>query len=551
MGLLDFSRRRDKPEDRSVVVYNGNDLTGAWLWNSAVSDAGVTVTRDSALGLDTVWAGVNRVATDIAKMPLKVYKRGEGSTKQQAEKHPSYFLLHDEPNIETVAFTFKQTLVAHSLLTGNGYAWIERKPTGDPHALWVLDPDSTWPTRINGQLFYKVQGANGQPMLLDADDVLHFKNLSPDGLVGYSVIDLLVNALGGALATRKFANVYFENNARPSVVIEFPEGRGLKDKEAIERFRESWSKIHAGVDNAHRPAILEDGAKLSSVTITAEDAQLIEKSKFDVRVVANILDIPPHKIGDDSRTSHNSLESENRDYLSRIDGRLVMLEQECSKKLTRTKERRTRTHFVEFVREAFLQADKKTEQEVLTERVNNGFLTLNEARDIQNKPRYDIDEADKPRMPVNHMPVDAPPEPAPEPPQDPDPPEQEENSHLEASLRQIFRDTATRMISRLSVHAERAAKKPEQYNDTIDAIADKHGTVVRDALSSPLEAIHAYNGSTNTVTVHRDFVVDFCTEALNAADCQPDDLVENVCTRLASFTGAIVPKYETLLFGSS
>ncbi len=562
MGLLDYFRSKDNTDKRAVVTYSGADTSGAWLFGGTRSDSGVVVTKETALGLDTLWAGVRMVATDIGRMPLKVYKR-KGSTKEAAAKHPAYHVLHDEPNPESVPLTFWQTVMGHAMLNGNAYIWIDRNGYGDPASLWILIPEETYPVRVDSKLYYETLGEQGRRIVLDGDDVLHIKNMSPDGLIGYNVIDLLKNAIGGSLATRKYANVYFENNGRPSVVIQFPEGRGLKDKEAIDRFRNSWASLHGGAANSHRPAILEDGANLADVKITAKDAQLIEKANLDIKTIANVLNIPAHKIGGEGgRTSYSSLESENLDYLSRLDGWLVMIEQECSKKLTRTKERKTRTHFVEFERGAFLRADKKTETEVLVMELNNGLRTRNEIRDIKNLPHFEQDEADIPLMPVNHAPLGQQ-----VTGQEPDNTGQEETEQdnteqesepvvqksraMEDALRSVTYDTIKRMFGRLTVHAERAAKKPGTYNDSIDAIAEKHGETVRAALEQPLSVVFCFNGSTNAEAIRRDFVADFTQAAIEAGDVSAEDLAESVGLKLVTFSRKKTAEYGKLLFGSS
>jgi len=70
------------------------------------------------------------------------------------------------------------------------------------------------------------------------------------------------------------------------------------------------------------------------------------------------LKLPPHKLGDSSRTAYNSLEQENQSYLDEaLDGWFVTWESECFIKLLTEDQKRTDSHVVEFVREALLRAD--------------------------------------------------------------------------------------------------------------------------------------------------------------------------------------------------
>ena len=41
-------------------------------------------------------------------LPLKVYKRLNNGGKDEAQDHPAYYLIHDEPNPELTSFTWRE-----------------------------------------------------------------------------------------------------------------------------------------------------------------------------------------------------------------------------------------------------------------------------------------------------------------------------------------------------------------------------------------------------------------------------------------------------------
>src|SRR5690606_32045152 len=88
------------------------------------TEAGVRMTPERALGISAVWRAVNLIANSVATTPLILYERLERG-KRRATEHRLYRILHDQPNPEITAFTFKQTLQAHVLTWGNAYAEIE------------------------------------------------------------------------------------------------------------------------------------------------------------------------------------------------------------------------------------------------------------------------------------------------------------------------------------------------------------------------------------------------------------------------------------------
>src|SRR5690348_7196708 len=99
------------------------------------------VNRKRALGLSAVWRGVNLIANDVGRHTFRVYKyAGDGLLDDPA--HQAARVMR-RPNGYMTPFTFRQTLQAHALLSGNGYAYIWRDANARPLELLPLDPDQT------------------------------------------------------------------------------------------------------------------------------------------------------------------------------------------------------------------------------------------------------------------------------------------------------------------------------------------------------------------------------------------------------------------------
>ena len=91
--------------------------------------------------MTAVYACVRILAEAIASLPLHVYRYNDTGGKEKAIQHPLYLLLHDEPNPEMSAFSFRETLMTHLLLWGNGYAHVIRNGRGEVLGLYPLMPD--------------------------------------------------------------------------------------------------------------------------------------------------------------------------------------------------------------------------------------------------------------------------------------------------------------------------------------------------------------------------------------------------------------------------
>ena len=531
MGVLDLLCKRASPNQYDIPL--GSDAIWDILGAGRQSSAGVSVSREKILGYPAVWRGVNLLSRDVAKLPLFVYQRLEDGGKQRDRMHPAHRLLHQKSSPYMTAFTFRQTLQSHALIHGNGYAYIFRDANAGPTDMLVLDPEYVTPIKEDGRLLYLVtnmQLPDGQTRdrKILPENILHIRGLSHTGLVGYSVVDILRESLGLGLAAQKYGSVFFKNNARPSMVIEMP-GQ-LRDTEAVSRLRDSWGKIHEGIDNSNKPAILENQASVKNLSFSTEDAQFLQTREFEIRQVANIIGVPPHKIGDPTRTSHSSLESENQAYLQdSLDPWLCNWEKECEDKLLTEQQKTQDTHIVEFQRDAIIRVDKKTETESLAVEVNNGLLSLDEARAIKNRPPLPDGLGSTFRKPMNHENIGAAPDSQNES-------EQERQERLDVSEvhdiataeldagpvdelhkgtvlpdvtrqrlleahRQLLVDCTRRMVRRLGVHAGKAARDSKTFSTwLLDEMDDQHRAVCIDAFAPAINACALVVNATGTIT---------------------------------------------------
>lgn len=200
MGIWDWLRRPERRDNKGTTAA---DLLKLRVTNS---DAGVSVDQTTAMQISAVNACVRVIAEDVAGLPFCVYQRNE-SGRVRRNDHLAYPLLHSQPNYDMTAFEFRECLMISVLLSGNAYAFIEKRAER-PIALWPLLPDRTRARRQNGQLVYDTV-VNKQRVTLRPDQILHIPGLSFDGISGKSVIEQAANVFGIALAADRFGAKFF------------------------------------------------------------------------------------------------------------------------------------------------------------------------------------------------------------------------------------------------------------------------------------------------------------------------------------------------------
>lgn len=368
----------------------------------AIGATGATCTTDTALRVGAVWRAVSLISSTVGKLPLNLYRR-EGDGKVLDRAAPLFPILRYHATPEISQLDFRQTMTAHVLLRGNAYAYILRDPvTFAVQELWPLSPDVTCAVRETdmatgaSQVYYVTQ-INNQLYNLPAHEILHIRGLGSDGLTGYSVIRYFADDLSLTSGMRDYSAKFFKNGARPNVVLTHP---GVLDADALERLRTSWANAHQGLDKAHGTAILEEGMQIKEMQINARDAQLLEARNYQIRDIANWFSVPPHKLGDNSRTAYNSIEAENQSFLDEcLDAWLVRFELEMRNKLLTEEQKRTDSHVIEFHRSSLLRSDMAARSAFYTSAVGGPWMTRNEARSAENM--NDIEGGDKLLEPMN------------------------------------------------------------------------------------------------------------------------------------------------------
>jgi len=340
------------------------------------ASSGKQVNEQTAMQASAVYACVKILSETIASLPLHIYKRTP-TGKEKAYDHKLYEILHSEPNPETSAFTFFETMMSQILLWGNAYALVVRDGKKTVLELWPLRPDKMQVGRLeSGDLFYSYETKDGVQSFR-TDEILHIPGLAYDGVLGQSPISYAKNAIGMALSTEEYGATFFANGANPGGVLEHP--GVVKDPKKL---RESWESVYRGSGNAHRVAVLEEGMKFNTIGIPPEQAQFLETRKFQTSEICRIFRVPPHMVGDLERSTNNNIEHQSIEFVVHtIRPWLVRWEQAMKRQLLMPEERKE--YFIRFNVDGLLRGDFKTRMEGYAVGRQNGWLSANDIRELE------------------------------------------------------------------------------------------------------------------------------------------------------------------------
>ena len=348
------------------------------------------VSVNDTLGIPPAWYAHNKLVGDFGRLPIDV-KRVEGEGSINDLEHDGYRLLREEPNKIQAPTTFKEMLLSHALLNGNGRAAIVRYRGGVSELIPML-PDKTWTVIYQGEKWHvykpEDQGKkelfdlqdtdkNGYLVFNDAD-VLHLPGFSYDGVEGLGLLDLAQITLGTSVEAIRFQNTQTRKGFRGKLLLEAPPAMFRRQEDAKD-FIDAFNATEAGSENAGKAGLLRDGIKANAISMSNNDAQFVELQKFnrqDIGMLFGLEGMP----GDGDSTSYNSLEQKQLAYLAALDRWLVKFEEQCDTKLRTFQEKRQRTTYFKFNRGALLRTDLMTTAEAMSKFIQNRIMNPNECR---------------------------------------------------------------------------------------------------------------------------------------------------------------------------
>lgn len=278
-------------------------------------DAGINPTVHLAENLSVVTACVNAVSETAGMLPPHVYRKLPDGSRIEAVDHPVANLFAYGPNDWQTTPEFIEMMTAHALLRGNAYAGIDRNNRGEPVALNPFHPDLVSVVEIprTGRYAYDVSLRQGGTRRYLPEEMLHLKDRSDDGIVGKSRLTRARETFGSAIATERYAAATFRNGASMSGILSHPDAIG---EEAATRLGKDFKSTYSGADKAGSVAVLEEGLKWQQISVSPDDAQMLDSRKFSTLALARIFRVPPPVIGEFEGGNYSSISEVGRWFYS-------------------------------------------------------------------------------------------------------------------------------------------------------------------------------------------------------------------------------------------
>ena len=340
----------------------------------------ILASRSKPMLLSTVYRCVDLISDSVAVLPLKTYELDKDGFKKEAKNHPAYYILDMEPNEDMTRYVFFKTIMASVLLTGNGYAYIERDkdlnvtqliyiPSGQVSIVWIQDKKGIMRKR------YQVVGFKE---LVEPRDMFHVLNFSYDGIIGVSTLEHARQTIDISTSTEEHAAGFFKSGASVAGILTV-EGARLDSKQKDQIYQTWEERTNPMNGHPNGIAILEGNMKYQPISISPKDSQFIESRMFNVVDMCRFFSVSPVKVFDLSKSSYSTVEATQLQYLTdTVLAVITKIEQEINRKIFLPSERGR--IIAEFDTSAILRTDKAAQASFYKEMSYIAGITPNETR---------------------------------------------------------------------------------------------------------------------------------------------------------------------------
>lgn len=366
------------------------------------SKSGVAVGLETALKVTTVLAVIRVLAEGVAGMPWKLQRRFDDGRREYAYDMPLFHVLYRRPNEWQSSFEFREQLMFHAALTGNGFAYISRDGNGRVMELLPITPNRVHIKQDKDtKVTYEVRDGSNAMIILKREDVLHIRGPSWDGVRGMDAVALAREAIGLSISAEESQSDLHRNGLQASGIISM---QGNLTKEGQERLKERIKAFKSDGDSMG-VLFMDQAAKYEKMAQTGVDSQLLETRRFQIEEICRAFRVFPQMIGHAERAA--TYASAEQFFLAHVIHTLMPWVQRWEEAAHRDllgddADQGDFELVAKMSMQGLMRGDATTRAAFYASGIVNGWLTRADAREFEDLPA--IEGLDAPLAPLNMTP---------------------------------------------------------------------------------------------------------------------------------------------------
>jgi HK97 family phage portal protein len=354
------------------------------------------INNTNASTLSAVWHAIT-IHCNSLNIPLTVFKRQPDGDSYPVDDNDRYefqvnYLLHTSPNLMMTPSMWIQLMETSRLIYGNGYSYINRNSFGEPTALIWIHPDRIEIINNGVELKYNIKDELSGGYLLKyvrSLDMIHVRNISFNGFTGAGTIDMARESMQFAKSTQVAGNKFFDSGMRQAVTLTHPGHIAAVGQAALGKNFDEQLK-------SNKTIVLEEGIKPTVLSFSPEQSQFLASREFSVTEIARWFNLPESMLENNARSTFSNIEAKFLYFMQmNLRPRARIYEQEYDWKLLGNHE----DYYTSYNINAIMRADAAARASYYMTMVQNGIMTRNEIRQLENM--NNIDGGDEALTPLN------------------------------------------------------------------------------------------------------------------------------------------------------
>lgn len=348
-------------------------------------------------------SGCDLIASIVSELPWGVYT-GQKNARRLL-RTPGY--LEDPAGDGHGRQDWVYQWIMSWLLRGNSFGHkLDQGPSGMIRQADIFHPDTVSITEVEGAPKWMV---SGQP--IPERQMLHKRVYPvPGTMMGLSPVQAHAATLGLSIATTRYGQTWFQDNAIPSGILS-NELHDLNDEGTVRRAKD---RFMAALYGSREPVVLGRGWKYDRIAVTPEESQFLATQGWSEYQCARILGPGVGEILGYAQSGSSVT------YTNMVDRDLALLKYSVGKWVNRIErvffEWLPRPQYLILDRDAFLETSALQRWQINKVKLDTGAVSINEVRETDY--RDPVEWGDEP-MALQLAAAKTAPDPEPEPPADP------------------------------------------------------------------------------------------------------------------------------------
>jgi HK97 family phage portal protein len=349
-----------------------------------LTGGGANVNQATVQGISAWSRGRSILSNTLAGLPKNLYEKTSAGPKI-VDKHQSLDLIKLMANSNLNAYQWHDYMMGTAIDYGNAYSLIHRDENARPMYLSIIHPDKVTVEVWDNAVMYKIKLKNdsNETVTVDYSDMYHIMGSTNNGYVGTSTLKANATSLGLSLSMNNFAKDLYDSNTNLEGYIKNP---GRLDAEVIKKVRESWQSNYGGTGTSST-AFLDQGMEYVPLSMTPENAQLIQLMRYTNKNIATILGIPAHMINEMDEAKYNNVELTGIEFVKYSLLHWVNKFEIQNNKLLRESEQGT--YKWKYNVNGLMRGDSKSRAEFYNTMINIAALTPNQVRQLEDLNPYE------------------------------------------------------------------------------------------------------------------------------------------------------------------